>query len=150
MRRLLFVLAIALTLCSVLVGCDPAFGLNPVGYKHLHKPLDEVWPFVASFEYQWDYDNYWKSPTEFEKDGGGDCEDFATDLIYYLGDESSAILVRFPGWENTHVIVKYRGLYLEPRGVNHYYNRSEFEQILTWSYNEIMHFTTDGGTKNIK
>jgi hypothetical protein len=36
---------------------------------------------------------YWKSPREFENDGGGDYEDFATYLMYLLGEKSSMYVV---------------------------------------------------------
>ena len=63
--------------CTLVVLSSCTFGLNPMGYEVKHGDLDSAWKHVASFEYQDDPKGYWKSPVEFERDGGGDCEDFA-------------------------------------------------------------------------
>ncbi|MGV0982610.1 MAG: hypothetical protein ACOYB0_09635 [Polynucleobacter sp.] len=147
MKLALFVI---LGLCAMLCGCDPAFGMNPMDYHHHHQELSKAWPFTASFSYQEDYSNYWKSPAEFEEDGGGDCEDFATDLMYYIGKPSSAVEILFHGDTVTHMIVEYHGLYLEPRRVGKYYSRKEFAIIDTWDWDAAMRKCTLAGQKSIK
>ena len=96
--------AIALSSCT--------FGLNPMGYQVKHGDLESSWKYVASFEYQDDPEGYWKSPMEFERDGGGDCEDFATDLMYYLGPESQLYIVKLNWFDDYHAIVYYNGRFI--------------------------------------
>ena len=134
--------AIALSSCT--------FGLNPMGYQVKHGDLESSWKYVASFEYQDDPEGYWKSPMEFERDGGGDCEDFATDLMYYLGPESQLYIVKLNWFDDYHAIVHYNGRFIESEVYDMYYDESEFiiEQI--FSYQDVMQGATDFGRKDIK
>lgn len=63
-------------------------------------------------------EDYWKSPREFEKDFGGDCEDFAVDLLYHIGPEASLVLLRRRGdapGSALHATVKWHGHLWEPQ-----------------------------------
>jgi len=57
-------------------------------FNKWHNVIDDIkdfkglkWYQSSKFEYIADKNDYWKTPFEFVKDGGGDCEDFA---IYYI------------------------------------------------------------------
>ena len=121
-----------------------------MGYQVKHGDLESSWKYVASFEYQDDPKGYWKSPMEFERDGGGDCEDFATDLMYYLGPESELYIVKLYWSDSYHAIVYYDGRFIESEVYGMYYDGSEFiiEQI--FSYQDVMQGATDFGRKDIK
>ena len=143
-----------LILIVILQGCDPAFGFNTQGYVYQELPLLEAWQKTASFQWQDDPDGYFKSPHEFEADGGGDCEDFAAYLMYQLGRDSelcTIYLYSTNGNENepNHAIVKYHGLFLEPQLVGGYYKSSDFKLFDTYSYNDVMLSATNSGAKNI-
>ena len=134
--------AIALSSCT--------FGLNPMGYQVKHGDLESSWKYVASFEYQRDKANYWKSPMEFEQDGGGDCEDFATYLMYLLGPESEMYIVRIKGSNILHAVVHYEGKLIEPQLYGMYYDGSSFTVEDIFSYKDTMAYTTKYGYKSIK
>lgn len=110
-------------------------------------PLDEAWLRVSAMEYQHEEKPYAKSYIEFMRDGGGDCEDFATALIYLLGPESSAVAIDAP--IKNHCIVKYRNLYIEPMQYDCYYYEDEIVISATYSYDEVMFMSTGWGAKGL-
>lgn len=140
---------IALTGASTLASCDPAFGFNAAGYEHLRRDLESAWRHTASFRYMEDPRGYWKSPLQFERDGGGDCEDFAANLMYYLGEGSRLYVVVLDGHDSPHAIVWYEGRYLEPQDYGREYDRSTFSVKYSISFEETMLFTTLLGSKDL-
>ena len=74
-------------------ACDSAFGINLQAYSVRSEDFESASMRTASFRYMDDSIGYWKSPREFENDGGGNCEDFATYLMYLLGEKSSMYVV---------------------------------------------------------
>lgn len=140
-----------LPLLSVMAAssCDMAFGLNKLDYSRLNMDLGTAWRQTASYKYILDTQNYWKSPREFEADGGGDCEDFAIHLMYHLGEASALYVVKLKGQSTYHAIVHYNGQYLEPQIYNRVYDSSEFSFAYTLSYAKSMLFVTNGGSKHI-
>lgn len=46
--------------------------------------LEDVNEYINSFEYQGEDGDHWKTPDEFFRDNGGDCEDFAIAKYYAL------------------------------------------------------------------
>jgi hypothetical protein len=139
-------ISMAILLSLLLASCAP-FGFNPMGYEVLHEDLDVAWPKVAAMKYQDDPDGYWKSPAEFFRDGGGDCEDFATALIYLLGPEASFVGINVNGIR--HAIVKYIDFYIEPQGYKYYYSPTELDIIIIYSYAFIMRYSTSWGNKEL-
>lgn len=133
-------------LIGLLVSCSP-FGLNPMGYKVLHEDLDTAWKTVSSMQYQYDPDNYWKSPMEFFHDGGGDCEDFATALIYLLGKKAYMIITEDDSVR--HAIVLYCGQYIDPQAYKVFYSRRELSIRSTWDYTEVLNYATSCGSKSL-
>ena len=130
-------------------SCDMAFGFNKLDYARLNTDLDTAWRQTAKYSYFLDTRNEWKSPKEFEQDGGGDCEDFAAHLMYYLGDASSMYIVRLKSQKTYHAIVRYDGRYLEPQVFKRVYDPSEFEVAYHLGYTATMLFVTSGGSKFI-
>ena len=136
-----FVLAIALSSCS------SPFGFNTDGYIVQSMSLDEAWQYVASFNYQDDPYGYWKSPHEFVHDGGGDCEDFASTLIYYLG-EGEVYIIKYSD-TLYHAIVYYKGRFLEPQIYDAYFNEKYITIVEKYSFDEVMMQCTALGTKGV-
>jgi hypothetical protein len=134
--------------CSLLLSSCAPFFFNPEGYKKLSVPLAEAWPRAAALEYQAEEVDYWKSPHETERDGGGDCEDLAIFLIYLLGEDAYFIGIDQPGVPWDHAIVEYHGQYLEPHSVGVYFDPEivRARLIERYSYAAIMAYATHGGT----
>jgi hypothetical protein len=135
-------------LAVMLASCSP-FGLNPMGYKVLHEDLDVAWKRVSSMEYIKETNgNYWKSPTEFFNDGGGDCEDFAIALIYLLGPKANLVCI---SWSDKvhHAIVQYNNIYLEPQVFNMYYSINTITIEIIYNYDDTLCFATDYGRKSL-
>lgn len=138
-RVILFILVVfLLTSCST-------------DYEILDGKLGPAWVKTASYTYMEDtMPNAlflsWKSPKQFEADGGGDCEDFATHLIYALGPEASAVVCNMYG--GPHMIVYYDGMYIEPQNYGVVY--SNVYVTKRYSYTEVMQYSTGFGTRSIE
>jgi hypothetical protein len=132
----------------VLLGSCSPFGLNPMGYKVLYEDLDTAWKKVSSMKYINDPEKYWKSPQEFFSDGGGDCEDFATALMYLLGPDASIVIVgnNYP----EHTIVYYKGFYIESQIYELYVQYSDINILYTLSYDSALFLATAYGVKSIR
>jgi hypothetical protein len=144
MKKTMAYVAIAIIM---LAGCDP-FLFDTQGYEHLAMPLEAAWPITAGYEYQDDFDNYWKSPMEFERDGGGDCEDFATHLLYLLGEGEMLSVHLASAPEAKHALVWYDGKMLEPQLVGHVYAESMWvvDRVIPWD--DVMRWSSDLGRKS--
>jgi hypothetical protein len=134
-------LVFALLLC----GC-PVRDIYFSGAISPRLQLADAWKETASKEYYPDFLDYWKSPAQFIRDNGGDCEDFAIYMIYLLGDTASMAIIK-DSESNTHAVVFFRGEYLEAQQENIYYNvvPSDIYEII--QYNALMAIATAGGTK---
>jgi hypothetical protein len=145
---------IVIVLLSCLVASCSPFGLNPKGYEKLDENLSIAWGKTSSYKYisEAKGKQYWKSPKQFEADGGGDCEDFTGHLMYYLG-EGEAIVVTYKrdGKEYCHCIVRLNGKYLEPQSIGKYYDLNElgWKIVDEYSWNEYMAMITDFGMRNL-
>jgi hypothetical protein len=130
----------------VLLGSCSPFGLNPMGYEILHEDLDVAWKKVSSMKYMAEPvgSNYWKSPIEFFRDGGGDCEDFAVALMYLLGEDSK---IAFMHTESpiAHAVVLFGAKCIDPQIYETYVEHSLIYEI--WSYDIAMQKATKYGTK---
>ena len=140
--RTFFVVVIA----AICVSCSP-FGLNPMGYEVLHEDLDTAWRKVSAMKYIPEDGNYWKSPVEFFRDGGGDCEDFAIALVYLLGPDSKSIRIYWPPYY--HFIVEYDNKYIEPQCYGYEYFPSDITIVNTFSYSYSITMATVTGLKSI-
>jgi len=129
----------------LMVSCAGPFGLNLKDYHNNTDILLTAWEKTAQFKYIPDIIDYWKSPIEFESDGGGDCEDFAVYLMYLLGDESE--FVGFMREDGLHAIVRYKGLLIEPQIFMT--TLSDVEIARVYSYREVMQRATFWGMKGI-
>ena len=129
------------------ISCKGPFYLNTQNYESKAIDLDTAWKIVSNYTYINDENNYWKSPNEFIKDGGGDCEDFATYLVYLLGPDSS--LVGIKREPDLHMIVYYQGKYIEPQIYNMYYGKHYINPriIFQMSYDDAMFKYTNAGSK---
>jgi hypothetical protein len=123
----------------VLLGSCSPFGLNPMGYAVLHEDLDVAWKKVSSMKYINDNANYTKSPIEFFKDGGGDCEDFAVALMYLLGEDSTFVSLE------GHAILKWHNKYLEPQIYGKMYDKDNLDIEYTVTYDQMMFVVTNWG-----
>lgn len=141
--------ASAIFLAALCASCAP-FGINVKGYEAMSEDLDTAWTKSSSFAYYPDPEGYWKSPMETERDGGGDCEDIATYLMYRLGDEASLVIVQLNGSVKQHALVSYRGFFLEASIFHHYFSRGSFELIKEISYDKAMLTSTNYGTKSVR
>lgn len=143
MKYVCMLLSLAL-LCS----CSSPFWTDELGYKVMELPLEEAWRISAAIPYIPDDEGfgYWKSPRETDADGGGDCEDIATYLVYLLGP-SAEMLVISGGAFQLHAVVRYNNEILEPQSYgNKYHNVTIF-----WSldYYQVMSAASDHGSKSI-
>lgn len=134
-----------LILTVVLSSCT--FPINMQGYveEGLGMNVDEAWKQTDAFAYIREDVNYWKSPMEFEADGGGDCEDFAVYMMYLLGNESMLVLVQ--GKTAVHALVWYDGQIMEPQIYGAYVNNAVVVEWIAWS--EAMGWATEGGRKSL-
>lgn len=140
-------LALALS-AALLASCSSPFGANPEGYETLGVPLAEAWARAASFRYMPEDGtlDYWKSPNEFEADGGGDCEDFAAYMVYLLGPEASVSVIYLEG-RGLHAVVSWEGRLLEPQAANGYWSGPALWSLDYWY---VMSRSTAGGTKSVR
>lgn len=139
----------AVLLALLLASCSSPFGSNELGYESPCLPLEEAWARAASFEYQHEDDtlDYWKSPREFERDGGGDCEDFAAYMIYLLGPKASMAIVRNKSG-GLHAMVLWEGDLLEPQMAG--FMRTGGEPLWTLGYDYVMRRSTGAGSKGFE
>jgi hypothetical protein len=134
-----FIFIIAISSCT--------FGLNLEDYKIGAMDLDNAWKITAAFDYISELGDYWKSPKEFEFDGGGDCEDFAIYLMYLLGPESKLIIVYDDDYK--HALVLWENEFLEPQIYKCKVKLNSNIKYTVSSYNRVMAFATKNGTKSI-
>lgn len=140
-------IVISIMLAILLFSCSGVLNSNSIEYESPMLSLEEAWARTASFTYMKEIDtwDYWKSPTEFERDGGGDCEDFATYMIYLLGpDAKMAVLSLEKGF---HAVVWFEDKLLEPQHVNCYWAGSGVHWLLGYDY--VMRRATSAGSKSI-
>lgn len=136
MKKLLIgIMTILLSGCYIL-------GEKPISPE---LPLEEAWQKMATFTYQFEETEYFKSPEEFEADGGGDCDDFAVYMVYLLG--SKAYFVGIDRGDTNHAIVEYRGEYLEPQTFGKYYDENSLDIVTVMGYDEVMMQATMFGMK---
>jgi hypothetical protein len=138
--------AMVMVAASALVSCSP-FYMNYMGYENLSMPLGEAWIKTSGFRYLNENHAYIKSPFEFERDGGGDCEDFAIYMVYLLGPKASGIVIK--AGEFRHMIVRYDNLYIEPQVHGMYYDKYKLEIIEVLDYFLLMKYSTSMGTKKL-
>lgn len=139
---------ILLCFCLIIASCSP-YGFNPMGYEIKNENLDEAWKKVAAMKYipESDDKDYWKSPTEFYADGGGDCEDFAIALVYLLGIDAEMLFVRTTT-KAFHAIVHYKDMWIEPQEYEVYYKDVKFSAIVgRYPYKILMLYATYMGSK---
>lgn len=157
MNKLFAILfAIMLPLCGivpiVLDGCSSPFIFNLYGYEVNEILLDEAWARTAAFKYIPDKGNEYKSPIEFERDGGGDCEDFSCYLVYLLGPKASLVTLVNPATGYAHCAVMYEGNYLEPSIAGLYIpskNVDNMPMVQVVDYWDTMALFTNYGTKGM-
>ncbi len=145
----------AVWLFSLLVilfsSCAP-FYLNPKGYEPPQLSMDEAWRKTASFAYMTDkgLDEEFKSPIQFEADGGGDCEDFGAYMMYLMGKGEMACLVAYD--DNGEIIsahcgIIYDGKIIEPQRYGELVDMSKYTLHMSLSYSYVMSRATQYGTK---
>lgn len=142
MARILLVL---IALWPAAVACTPPFYCNPIAYTINHGELEVSWRLVAAQKYIPGVYDEIKSPREFFRDGGGDCFDFSSALVYLLGPESDVIETTTPSGK--HALVEYRGLIVEPQIMNRFYSVDDITIVNRFSYREVMELVTNYGTK---
>lgn len=97
--------------------------------------LDEAWLWVDyNIRYVKDIGDYKQLPEETYRLRTGDCEDFSLLLAYFIEqfDPGSVLMVcvNKVGSIYNHMIIKYKGKYLEPQSYNKYYEVSSFNKII--------------------
>jgi hypothetical protein len=132
----------------LLEGCSP-FALNIRNYTYKEEALNKVWREVSSYRYIYDFGEYWESPMEFETRGGGDCEDFAIDLVYRLGDTASSVCIQNSDG-GFHEIVKFNSRDLEPQRYGMYYEKKNLKILWEMSYADTIGVATLWGIKSLK
>ena len=139
---------VSIILAFLFYSCSSPFGMNELGYESPCLPLEEAWARTAAFEYLGEDDtlDYWKSPREFERDGGGDCEDFAAYMIYLLGPQAKMAVLYLPN-KGFHAVVAWGEQLLEPQHINCYWCGYGISWELGYWY--VMRRATSTGTKNL-
>jgi hypothetical protein len=134
---------IVIVALALLASCSP-FGFNTEGYEILNEPLEVAWPKSAALKYipAGSIDE-WKSPHETLCDGGGDCEDIADVLLYYLGPNASLVI------SSNHAAIKYNGKILEAQQYGKYLSDKDFIVLSEYDYEEVMQSITVWGTQSI-
>ena len=142
---------LAVVAALVFASCSP-FGLNVAGYSDKAESLDSAWAKTASYTYIPEGHAHWKSPKQFEADGGGECEDFSGHLLYSLG-EGEAVTVAFyqNGERFGHCIIRYHGKYIEPQCYGEYIDIEKRGWVIVdeYSWQEVMATITQHGTRKI-
>jgi len=128
MRRLTAIIIFAI----LAVSCSSAILPSP------YLDINTAWREVSSFEYTPDDGDYWKSPSEFLSDGGGDCEDFSTYFLYLVGPDSGASMaVLFLPDRGFHAVIELLdGSLIEPQAYG--YGWSGGSPLWTLSYDTVM------------
>jgi hypothetical protein len=140
-------LSLLMLVIIMLTSCSYPYSFNVQGYDILNEDLDSVWLKTASYKFiPRSVLLPVKSPVVFERDGGGNCSDFAVYMMYHLGKESSFISIRV-GLNEVHSIVKYNGEYLEPQVYGMTYEEKGVTVLKTVGYNLMMFKTTGGGIR---
>ena len=123
----------ALSLTILAASCSSAILPSP------YLDIDSAWRETASFTYQPDEPaDYWKSPSEFLADNGGDCEDFSTYFLHLVGPDAGASLavLYLPG-RGFHAVVQLPdGRLIEPQSYG--YGWSGGSPLWTLSYDTVM------------
>ena len=141
--------AISAMALLLVVSCSSPFGSNNLGYTDGDASLDDAWSHTSSFRGIPDGPGgYWKSPAEFVADGGGDCEDFATYMLYLLGPDSGAkIAIIALAGRGLHAIIQLDdGTLIEPQCYHAYWDASP---LWTLGYDWVMRYSTNSGRKAI-
>lgn len=140
MRNLLSILATIITAAIILIAasCAPII-LIPESTTD----LETAWRDTANFRGIPDpKGGYWKSPNEFITDGGGDCEDFSTYLLYLLGPDSGARMAIIAYGPGLHAVVQLDdGTMIEPQAYGYHWTGSP---LWTLSYNTVMRLAGNG------
>jgi hypothetical protein len=153
MRKFIFAALVFISI-AISTSCTP-YWFNTEGYKVLSEPLYPTWVNVARPNHKYISMSYWQSPHEFEAAGGGNCVGFAVDLIYYLGEDAEFVPCKtsFCAPGTSHVVVKYKGQYLEPQiwGVTYTVGDGTLISVDdSYSYYSIMQSVTNFGTKSME
>lgn len=141
---------------AILMSCS-----MPMDYANFDNLLKDV-PYFSTMEEAWSWVDYnihykydpivglwdaWQTPEETLEKRTGDCEDFSILLMYFiyaLGEDSSLILCTYDG--NPHVIIKYKGQYLEPQVYGKYYTENDsaikIVGVLASSYEAALYVST--------
>jgi hypothetical protein len=136
----------------ILFSCSSPFLINTEGYSAHGEgmSLEEAWKKTSQFTYmENDENNYWKSPHEFEADGGGDCEDFCIYLMYLTGRGTLINCTVFPR-TTTHYVVYIDGKYIESIIYHRIYSKSRLTIIDEISWYDTMLRATLAGVKTIE
>lgn len=125
--------------------------LNSVGYESNALSLDDAWKRTAighTYISEDEGKDHWKSPAEFSADGGGDCEDFAIYMIYWLGEEADMVVLHNLVRKGYHAVVRYRGVLYDSMAYGTVVELSEnLLYCEDYSYEYLMAYTTAGGIK---
>lgn len=120
-------------------GCAIAADDNP--YRSPRMQFDEAWQDTARYSYIKDNGlEDWRTPEEFEGEGGGDCDCFCVHLIWELGGGSLvAVSTELPdGSTIRHAILEYGGEYIEPQTYGKRYDPAKLVILARWNYLDVM------------
>jgi hypothetical protein len=121
-------------------GCAIAQDDNP--YKSPRMQFDEAWKDTAGYSYIEDHGlEEWRTPEEFEKEGGGDCDCFCVHLIWELGGGSLVGVeteVHKGKGLSKHAIVEYGGEFIEPQHYGKRYDPKKLVILARWDYLDLM------------
>lgn len=132
-------------------SCAP-FYFNPKGYESPKLSFDEAWRKTASFTYMIDNGlaEEFKSPRQFEENGGGDCEDFGAYMMYLMGGGEMACLAIYDvNGEiiSAHCGIIYDGKIIEPQRYGELVDMGIYSLHMKLSYSYVMSRATEYGTR---
>lgn len=98
----------------------------------------------GNFKYIPDSIDTWKTPKEFVKDGGGDCEDFAIWEAFKLMEygykrKDISMLIGYDFNDDVHAIILIDGMIIEPRALMPMTER-EYRHLWRFEEAEIYQF----------
>lgn len=133
MKYILLFIAIAFMGCKQVVMYEDLYEDVPTVYN-ISEPTLELDSIAEIVEYMYDnfyylsdssqfgVPDYWQAPQTFIENRGGDCEDYAIFVMYYLeklGYSDTRLIIYEESENKYHAIIRCKAVYYEPQDMYH-------------------------------